>query len=409
MAVFHGARNAGNIDYVAGWYMKAAQYMGEHPVRAGFVSTNSICQGEQVANVWSPIYDLGVRIDFAHDTFRWTTDASGGASVFVVIVGFSKLGGPKRLFHYPRVDAEPQPSRPAQLNAYLKDAPDVFVWSRSQPLSDVPAMGIGNKPIDGGQYLFTTEEKADFLVQEPAAERFFHRWYGSQEFIRGIERWVLWLGEATPTELAAMPLVMARIRAVRDLRAASSSAQTRKLAERPTRFHVENMPDGESLLIPEVSSERRRYIPVGYLADGDLASNLVRLMPGASRYHFGVLQSRAHNAWMRIVAGRLKSDYRYSVDVVYNTFVWPEGSAERRAEIERLGQEVLDARAQHPDATIAQMYEAKNDFLYPDLMAAHKALDDAVERAYGLEPGLDEADLVAHLFELYSNAVGATS
>lgn len=220
---------------------------------------------------------------------------------------------------------------------------------------------------------------------------------------------MLWLGEATPTELASMPLVMDRVRAVRDLRAASTSAPTRKLAERPTRFHVENMPDGESLLIPEVSSERRKYIPIGYLADGDLASNLVRLMPGASRYHFGVLQSRVHNAWMRMVAGRLKSDYRYSVDVVYNTFVWPDASTERRGEIERLGHAVLDARAQHPEATIAQMYEVKNDFLYPDLTAAHQALDDAVERAYGLEPGLDEADLVAHLFELYAKAVGAAS
>ncbi|MBX7555681.1 N-6 DNA methylase [Streptomyces sp. tea 10] len=409
MAVFHGARNAGNIDYVAGWYMKAAQYMGEHPVRAGFVSTNSICQGEQVANVWSPIYNLGVRIDFAHDTFRWTTDASGGAAVFVVIVGFSTLGGPKRLFHHPRVDAEPQQSRPVQLNAYLKDAPDVFVWSRSRPLSDVPAMGIGNKPIDGGQYLFTPQEKADFLTQEPAAERFFHRWYGSQEFIRGIERWVLWLGEAAPTELASMPLVMERVRAVRDLRSASTSAPTRKLAERPTRFHVENMPDGESLIIPKVSSERRRYIPIGYLDKGALASDLVSLVRDATLYDFGVLQSRAHNAWMRTVAGRLKSDYRYSVDIVYNTFVWPDVTTSQRAEIEQLGQAVLNARAQHPDATVAQMYEVKNDFLYPDLMAAHQHLDDAVERAYGLEPGLDETDVVAHLFERYGAAVGATS
>lgn len=409
MAVFHGARNAGNIDYVAGWYMKAAQYMGKYPVRAGFVSTNSICQGEQVANVWSPIYDLGVRIDFAHDTFRWTTDASGGASVFVVIVGFSTLGGPKRLFHYPRVDGQPQQSQPAQLNAYLKDAPDVFVWSRSRPLNDVPHVGIGSQPIDNGQYLFTPEEKADFLAHEPGAERFFHRWYGSQEFIRGIERWVLWLGEATATELASMPQVMERVRAVHAYRLASTRAQTVKAAARPQHFGTEIMPDGESLLIPEVSSERRRYIPIGYLAEGDLASNLVRLMPGASRYHFGVLQSRAHNAWMRIVAGRLKSDYRYSVGVVYNTFVWPEVTAAQRAEIEQLGQAVLDARVQYPEATVAQMYEAKNDFLYPDLMAAHKALDDSVERAYGLKPGLDETDLVAHLFELYGKAVGATS
>lgn len=409
MAVFHGARNAGNIDYVAGWYMKAARYMGDHPVRAGFVSTNSICQGEQVANVWSPIYDLGVRIDFAHDTFRWTTDASGGASVFVVIVGFSKLGGSKRLFHYPRGEGQPEESSPAQLNAYLKDAPDVFVWSRSRPLSDVPEMGIGNKPIDGGQYLFTPAEKAEFLAQEPRAERFFHRWYGSQEFIRRIERWVLWLGEASSAELASMPLVMDRVRAVRDLRSASSSAPTRKLADRPTRFHVENMPEGESLVIPKVSSERRRYIPIGYLQKGALASDLVFLARDATLYDFGLLQSRAHNAWMRVVAGRLKSDYRYSVDVVYNTFVWPEASSSERAEIERLGQAVLDARAQHPEATIAQMYEAKNDFLFPDLTAAHKALDDAVERAYGVQPGLDEADLVAHLFELYAKAVGATS
>lgn len=409
MAVFHGARNAGNIDYVAGWYMKAAQYMGEHPVRAGFVSTNSICQGEQVANVWSPIYDLGVRIDFAHDTFRWTTDASGGASVFVVIVGFSTLGGPKRLFHYPRVDGEPQQSQPAQLNAYLKDAPDVFVWSRSRPLSNVPRVGIGSQPIDNGQYLFTPEEKADFLAQEPAAERFFHRWYGSQEFIRGIERWVLWLGEATPMELASLPQVMERVRVVREYRLASKRAQTVKAAARPQHFGTEIIPRGESLVIPKVSSERRRYIPIGYLDEGALASDLVFLVRDATLYDLGVLQSRAHNAWMRMVAGRLKSDYRYSVDVVYNTFVWPEVTAAQRAEIEQLGQAVLDARAQYPGATVAQMYEAKNDFLYPDLMAAHKALDDSVERAYGLEPGLDETDVVAHLFELYGKAVGATS
>ena len=409
MAVFHGARNAGNIDYVAGWYMKAAQYMGKHPVRAGFVSTNSICQGEQVANVWSPIYDLGVRIDFAHDTFRWTTDASGGAAVFVVIVGFSTLGGPKRLFHYPRVDGEPQQSRPAQLNAYLKDAPDVFVWSRSRPLSDAPHVGIGSQPIDNGQYLFTPEEKAGFLAQEPGAERFFHRWYGSQEFIRGIERWVLWLGEATPAELASMPRVMERVHAVREYRLASKRVQTAKAAARPQHFGTEIIPRGESLVIPKVSSERRRCIPIGYLDKGALASDLVFLVRDATLYDFGVLQSRAHNAWMRTVAGRLKSDYRYSVDIVYNTFVWPEVTTSQRAEIEQLGQAVLNARAQHPDATVAQMYEVKNDFLYPDLMAAHQGLDDAVERSYGLEPGLDETDVVAHLFERYGAAVGATS
>ncbi|VWX52295.1 DNA methyltransferase [Micrococcus luteus] len=409
MAVFHGARNAGNIDYVAGWYMKAAQYMGEHPVRAGFVSTNSICQGEQVANVWSPIYDLGVRIDFAHDTFRWTTDASGGASVYVVIVGFSKLGGPKCLFHYPRVDAEPEESSPAQLNAYLKDAPDVFVWSRSRPLSDVPAMGIGSQPIDGGQYLFTPAEKAEFLAQEPAAERFFHRWYGSQEFIRGIERWVLWLGEATPAELASMPQVLERVRAVREYRLASKRGQTVKAAARPQHFGTEIIPEGNSLLIPEVSSERRRYIPIGFISPEVLCSNKVRLIPNATLYHFGVLHSRTHNSWMRVVGVRLKSDYSYSGAIVYNNFVWPTVNSAQKAEITALAQRVLDTRSQHPDATMASFYDPATAFLYPDLTAAHQALDDAVERAYGLEPGLDEADLVAHLFELYAKAVRATS
>lgn len=409
MAVFHDARNAGNIDYVAGWYMKAAQYMSKHPVRAGFVSTNSICQGEQVANVWSPIYDLGVRIDFAHDTFRWTTDASGGAAVFVVIVGFSTLGGPKRLFHYPRVDAEPQQSQPAQLNAYLKDAPDVFVWSRSRPLSDVPHVGIGSQPIDNGQYLFTPEEKADFLAQEPGAERFFHRWYGSQEFIRGIERWVLWLGEATPTELASMPQVMERVHAVREYRLASKRAQTVKAAARPQHFGTEIIPRGNSLLIPEVSSERRQYIPIGFIGPEVLCSNKVRLIPNATLYHFGVLHSRIHNAWMRVVGVRLKSDYSYSGAIVYNNFVWPTVDSTQTAEITALAQGILDARSQHPKATMASFYDPATAFLYPDLVAAHKALDDAVERAYGLEPGMDETDVVSHLFELYGKAVGATS
>lgn len=222
LRVFGGARNAGNVHFVAAWFMLAARYMGDHPVRAAFVSTNSICQGEQVANVWSPIYDLGVRIDFAHDTLRWTTESSGAAAVFVVIVGFSKRGGAKRLYHYSTVDAEPVLEHPDQLNAYLKDAPDVFVWSRNKPLSDVPVAGIGSQPIDNGNYLFTAGEKKAFLAAEPKAERFFHRWFGSQEFIKGIERWVMWLGEATPEELTAMPRAMERVQAVREYRLASS-------------------------------------------------------------------------------------------------------------------------------------------------------------------------------------------
>ena len=352
--------------------------------------------------MWSPIYDLGVRIDFAHDTFRWTADASGAAAVFVVIVGFSKLGGPKRLFHHPTVDSDAELLHPTQLNAYLKDAPDVFVWNRNTPLCHVPLMGIGSQPIDNGNYLFTAEQKKEFLAKEPGAERFFHRWYGSQEFIKGIERWVLWVGEASPAELTAMPLVMERIQAVREFRLASRRRQTIQAAELPQHFGTEIIQKGESLLIPEVSSERRKYIPVGYLAEGDMASNLVRLVPNASPYHFGILQSRAHNAWTRHVAGRLEGRLRYSAGVVYNNFIWPDPSAEQKKAIEQAGQAVLDARKCYPDSTIAQLYDPDNGFLYPELLSAHNALDATVERAYGLEPGIDENLLVAHLFKLYS-------
>lgn len=398
-------KNLGNIDYVGGWYAKAAKYLGNHDIRAAFVSTNSICQGEQVANVWSRLWDMGIRIDFAHDTFKWTNGAADQAAVYCVIVGFSKLGGPKTLFHYPTVTGEPEISHPKQLNAYLKDAPEVFVWSRSKPLSDVPSMGIGNKPIDGGNYLFTQEEKDQFLRAEPKSDPFFHRWYGSREFIQGIERWVLWVGEASTAELNRLPLVKERIKAVRDYREQSSSAGTRKLAARPKRFHVENIPTTTTILLPQTSSERRKYIPVGFLQPGEFASNAVRLIADGSLYVFAFIHSRVHNAWMRTTSGRLKSDYQYSSKDTYNNLIWPDVTPEQEAEIAQLGQAVLDARAQYPDSTIAQMYDPDNDWMYPELTKAHAALDAAVERAYGLEPGCEEKTIVEHLFKLYSQAV----
>lgn len=256
-------KNLGNIDYVGGWYAKAAAYMGDEKIRCAFVSTNSVTQGEQVANLWAPLWEQGIRIDFAHDTFRWKNEAEDQAAVFCVIIGFSKLRGPKTLFHYPTADGEAEVSHPESINAYLRDAPEVFVWSRTIPLSDVPKIGIGNKPIDGGSYLFKPAEKDDFLAEEPKAEKFFHRWYGSQEFIKGVERWVLWLGETTPAELQSMPKVLERVRAVKEYREASKSAPTRKIAATPTRFHVENSPENDSLLVPRVSSERRKRVPIG--------------------------------------------------------------------------------------------------------------------------------------------------
>ncbi|AHW65556.1 DNA methyltransferase [Corynebacterium glyciniphilum AJ 3170] len=398
------SRNIGNVDFVAAWYAKAADYIGDHPVRCAFVSTNSICQGEQVANIWSPIWDLGVQIDFAHDTFRWANEATDQANVFCVIVGFSKHGGPKRLFHYKTPDSPAELQRPAQLNAYLADAPDAFIWNRSTPICDVPKIGIGNKPIDGGNYLFTAEEKDAFLVKEPGAEKFFHQWMGSQEFIRGIERWVLWLGDAKPSEVAKMPTVMDRVRAVRDFRLASKSAPTQKLASTPMRFHVENMPEGNSILIPQTSSQRRKYIPLGYVHPGVLCSNGVRLIPNATLYHFGVLHSQFHMAWMRRTTGRLKSDYQYAANIVYNNFVWPDTDDSTTERIEAAAQAVLDARAEYPDSTISDMYDPDNDFLYPALTKAHQQLDDAVEAAYGIDSGGDETVIFEHLMELYTSA-----
>lgn len=406
LEVFDGAKNAGNIDYCGAWYMKAARFTQGKRTRCALVSTNSICQGEQVANLWKPLHDLGIHIDFAHNTFRWDNEAADKAHVFCVIVGFSRESGTKTLFYHATPDSDEEQIPTARINAYLKDAPDVFIYSRSKPICDVPEMGIGNKPIDGGFYLFTDEEKDDFLKKEPKAEGFFHPWLGSKEFIHGYHRWCLWLGEATFSDLKQLPECRKRVEQVREYRLASKSAGTRKIADKPTRFHVENMPEGSSIIIPEVSSSRRKRVPMGFVGPEIFCSNKVRLIPNASLYHYGILQSQFHNAWVRIVTGRLKDDYQYSANIDYNNFVWPEPTESQREEVERCAQAVLDARDAQEGATLADMYDPKNETFFPELMTAHKALDDAVEAAYGVDFGGNEEKIVAHLFNLYAKKVG---
>lgn len=406
LEVFDGAKNAGNIDYCGAWYMKAARFTQGKRTRCALVSTNSICQGEQVANLWKPLHDLGIHIDFAHNTFRWDNEAADKAHVFCVIVGFSRENCEKRLYVHDTPDAAEVKKAAKSINAYLSDAPDAFIWNRNKPICDVPKIGIGNKPIDGGFYLFADEEKTDFLNKEPGAESYFHRWIGSREFLHGESRWCLYLGDAAFAELKELPRCRERIEAVREYRLASKSAPTRKLADRPAHFHVENMPKGNSIVVPKVSSERRRYIPMGFVGPETLCSDLVFLIPNASLYHFGVLQSQFHNAWMRTVAGRLKSDYRYSGGIVYNNFVWPEPTVSQREEVERCAQAVLDARDAQEGATLADMYDPKNETFFPELMAAHRALDAAIEAAYGVDFGGDEERIVAHLFNLYAKKVG---
>ena len=396
--VFDGWKNAGNLDYVASWYKKAADFSSGKNIHAAFVSTNSICQGDSVATLWRPLSNDGIHIDFAHRTFRWDSESAQKAHVHCVIVGFSSatydkqkiiFDGDKKIFAN-------------NINAYLLDAPNIFVESRPNHLQDfVPAIGIGNKPIDDGNYLFTLDEMTDFIAREPAAEKYFHKWYGAREFINNESRYCLLLKDCPPGELKRMPLVYQRVKAVRDFRLASKSTGTRKLADKPTRFHVENFPTGNYLLIPRVSSENRSYVPIGFMNSNDLASDSVHIVPNATLYHFGILTSSIHMAWLRTVGGRLKSDYRYSKDVVYNNFVWCTPTHAQVSAIETAAQKILDVRTQYPDATFAELYD---EVTMPyDLRQAHHVNDRAVARAYGLENILDdEAAITVALFKLYN-------
>lgn len=395
-AVFQGWKNVGNLDYVCCWYKKAADMMVNTSIRTALVSTNSVCQGESVALLWKPLFGAGVHIDFAHRTFRWDNEASMKAHVHCVIVGFSSAPN-----NAPRVIyTDGRPQIVGNINAYLIDADDVFVDSRNKPLCDVPEIGIGNKPIDNGNYLFTEEEMKEFIAKEPASREWFKPWYGSQEFINRKPRYCLWLGKCPPNILRKMPECMKRVKAVRDFRLSSRSAGTVKLADKPTRFHVENMPIGNYMVLPEVSSERRRYIPFGYMDDSVLCSNKVRLMPNATLYHFGVLIANVHMAWMRTVCGRLKSDYSYSVNIVYNNFPWPTPTDAQKAKIEQTARAILDARALYSDCSLADLYDEVT--MPAELRRAHQQNDRAVMEAYGFWGSVKtESECVAELLKMY--------
>lgn len=388
-------KNLGNIDYVGAWYKRCAELMKGTSIQTALVSTNSISQGEQVANLWAPLMRDGLKINFAHCTFRWDSEASLKAHVHVVIVGFSYVDN-----HNKFIFDNGQTIKAAHINPYLVDAPDTFIYSRSKALCNVPAIGIGNKPIDGGNYLFKKEEMDEFIKKEPKSASYFHLWYGSEEFIHQKPRYCLWLGDCSPKEINEMPLCKQRVENVRLLRLASKRAGTRRLADRPTRFHVENMPNGDSIIIPSVSSEKRRYVPMGFIHKGTFASNLVLLVPNATPYHFGILESNVHMAWMRVVCGRLEMRYRYSKDVVYNNFPWPSPTAEQAEKIATTAQGILDARSHYPDSSLADLY---NPNLMPyDLLEAHRANDRAVMAAYGFATRMTETECVSRLFDLYS-------
>ena len=326
--VFAGWKNAGNLDYVTCWYKKAADLMRGTSTRCALVSTNSVCQGESVALLWKPLFATGVVIDFAWKTFVWDSEANEKAHVHVVIVGFAAYGEEQMRLagsssSTPRkslFENDGSVTSAKHINGYLMDGPDVFVENRKTPICDVPLISMGNQPIDGGNYLFTEEEKKTFVKNEPRAERYFRVWLGAEEFINGKKRHCLWLGECSPGELRSMPYCLKRVEAVRNLRLASNRGSTRKIANMPTRFQTENIPQSDFVVIPEVSSQRRSYVPMGYLTPETMCSNKLRLMPDATLYHFGVLNSSVHMAWMRAVCGRLKSDYSYSIEVIAKPF-----------------------------------------------------------------------------------------
>ncbi len=391
-------KNSGNLDYVSGWYQKSAKMMQGTRIKAALVSTNSITQGEQVANLWKPLIEsYNIHIDFAWRTFRWDSESSLKAQVHCVIVGFSVLptNTKRKLYYNNEIIRDCD-----NINGNLIESDNVFVESRQHPLCDVPEIGIGNKPIDGGNYLFSKEEMEEFVLKEPNSSAYFHPWYGADEFINRRPRYCLWLGNCSPSELRAMPNCLKRVENVRESRLASKSAPTRKLADVPTRFHVENMPKGTYIVIPEVSSERRRYIPIGFMTPEVLCSNKLRLMPNANLYHFGILTSNVHMAWMRAVCGRMKSDYSYSKDIVYNNFPWPTPTEEQKAKIEQTAQAILDARALYPDSSLADLYDEVT--MPPELRRAHQQNDRAVMQAYGFPiKDFTESDCVARLLEMY--------
>ena len=404
--------SGGTLDYVTAWFLKAGSYVRQGRALIGFVATNSITQGEQVAQLWPLLFDhCELEIAFAHRTFAWGSDARGKAHVHVVIIGLARRDREpmtKRLFSYDDINGDPVESRHGALTAYLFDAGQVndrhlVIKERSQPLSDVPKLIIGSKPIDGGNYIFDAAQRTEFLKREPAATAFMRPFIGSEEFINGIQRWILFLDRASSKEIRAMPAVIERIAAVKRLRLASKSKPTRQLAETPTRYHVTVVPERPFLVIPKVSSEQREYVPIGWLQPPTVPSDLVFVCAGADLWHFGILTSRIHMAWLRHIGGRLESRYRYSIGIVYNPFPWPVTAEPQRATVSDLARAVLDARAEFLEDTLADLYDTIA--MKPELRRAHRALDAAVDRLYRAAPFDSDRERVEHLFGLYEGLV----
>ena len=388
-------KTAGKIDYVAAWYWKAAQLMQANPViHAALVSTNSITQGEQVAAIWKPLFDrFGIHIDFAYRTFRWDSEADIKAHVHCVIIGFSKADTKAKTIYL----SNAQTIQASNINGYLIDATDAWIESRNKSICNVPEMTTGNRPADGGHLIIEEEDYEDFITKEPAAVPYIKKLTGAEEYINNKNRYCLWLVGVSPAQLRSMPLVMERVQACREDRL-NGAADRQKLAETPWLFRETHNYESY-ILVPRHSSESRRYIPLGFLNKDVIASDAALIIPNATLYHFGVLTSNVHMAWMRVVCGRLEMRYRYSKNIVYNNFPWCHPTDEQKARIEQTAQAILDARAKYPDSSLADLYDEVT--MPPELRKAHQENDRAVMAAYGFSTKMSESECVAELFGLY--------
>ena len=388
--------SAGKIDYVSAWYMKAARYIQSTSIQVAFVSTNSIVQGEQVPSIWQPLIDdYNIEINFAHKPFRWDSEASNKARVHVVIIGFSHGSSGRKKFLY----ENSMTKQVSTINAYLAEAPNVFITSRNKPISNIPEMTTGNRPADGGHLIIEADNYLEFITKESGAIPYIKRLTGSEEYINNRERYCLWLIDVSPSEIRKMPEIMKRVEACR-LDRLSGAPDRQKLAETPTLFRETKNPT-KFILIPLVSSETRKYIPMGFLDGNYIVTNLAGIIPEGSIYDLGILISNVHMSWMRAVAGRLESRYRYSKNIVYNNFPWPSPSKIQRERIESTAKMILEARELYPDYSLADLY---NDIVMPpELRKAHQENDKAVMEAYGFNWRImSESDCVAELMKLYT-------
>jgi hypothetical protein len=400
------------LDYVTCWYKKAAEYIHGTGIRVGFVSTNSISQGEQVGVLWSKLFTYGIKIHFAHTTFAWESEASGKAHVHVVIEGFGASDiGNKTLFEYENPKSEAHAIQVKNINPYLADAPDVLVTKRTKPISEAPEIFYGSMMIDKARaadedegLIISSEERKNLLIESPALRPYIGKLLGGEEFINGSYRWCLWLVDAPPELLRESPRLRARLDRVRRFRLSSGRAQTQKLAATPALFGEIRQPSSRYLLIPKVSSETRRYIPVGFIEPAVIASGSALIVPDATLYDFGIISSAMHNAWMRYVGGRMKSDYQYSNQIVYNNFVWPENpTTQQKAAVGKAAEAVLAARRQFPDTSLADLYDPVT--MPPVLSKAHAELDRAVDRCYRPHPFDRDRLRVEYLFGLFEKTL----